>query len=69
MLTARGDEIDRIVGRDMGADDCLAKPFNPRVLPARVRAGPRPALPVRPIDQNGRLRAPGGKPVPPGRGN
>jgi two-component system OmpR family response regulator len=38
MLTARSDEIDRIVGLEMGADDYLAKPFNPRELLARVRA-------------------------------
>lgn len=38
MLTARGDDIDRIVGLELGADDYLAKPFNPRELSARVRA-------------------------------
>jgi two-component system OmpR family response regulator/two-component system phosphate regulon response regulator OmpR len=38
MLTARGDEIDRIVGLEMGADDYLPKPFNPRELLARVQA-------------------------------
>ncbi|SMC96675.1 two component transcriptional regulator, winged helix family [Desulfocicer vacuolatum DSM 3385] len=38
MLTARGDEVDRIVGLEMGADDYLPKPFNPRELVARVRA-------------------------------
>lgn len=38
MLTARGDEIDRIVGLEMGADDYLPKPFNPRELVARLRA-------------------------------
>lgn len=38
MLTARGDDIDRIVGLEMGADDYLAKPFNPRELVARIRA-------------------------------
>lgn len=38
MLTAKGDEIDRIVGLEMGADDYLAKPFNPRELVARLRA-------------------------------
>lgn len=38
MLTARGDEIDRIVGLEMGADDYVAKPFSPRELTARLRA-------------------------------
>ncbi len=38
MLTARGDETDRIVGLEMGADDYLPKPFNPRELLARIRA-------------------------------
>lgn len=38
MLTARGEEVDRIVGLEMGADDYLAKPFNPRELAARIRA-------------------------------
>lgn len=38
MLTARGEEIDRIVGLELGADDYLPKPFNPRELLARIRA-------------------------------
>ena len=38
MLTARGDEVDRILGLEMGADDYLAKPFNPRELLARIHA-------------------------------
>ncbi len=38
MLTAKGDEVDRIVGLEMGADDYLAKPFNPRELVARIKA-------------------------------
>jgi len=44
MLTARGDEIDRIVGLEMGADDYLPKPFNPRELVARLRAIQRRTL-------------------------
>ena len=38
ILTARGDDVDRIVGLEIGADDYLPKPFNPRELMARVRA-------------------------------
>lgn len=38
MLTARGDDVDRIVGLEVGADDYLGKPFNPRELVARMRA-------------------------------
>ncbi len=38
MLTARGEDIDRIVGLEMGADDYLAKPFNPRELSARIQS-------------------------------
>ncbi len=38
LLTARGDDVDRIVGLEIGADDYLPKPFNPRELLARVRA-------------------------------
>jgi two-component system response regulator CpxR len=38
MLTARGEEVDRIVGLELGADDYLPKPFNPRELAARMRA-------------------------------
>lgn len=38
MLTARGEDVDRIIGLELGADDYLAKPFNPRELQARVKA-------------------------------
>jgi two-component system OmpR family response regulator len=38
MVTAKGDDIDRIIGLEVGADDYLPKPFNPRELVARVRA-------------------------------
>ncbi len=38
MLTARGDDVDRIVGLELGADDYLGKPFHPRELTARVKA-------------------------------
>jgi two-component system, OmpR family, response regulator CpxR len=45
MLTARGDDVDRIVGLELGADDYLSKPFNPRELVARIRAILRRAQP------------------------
>ena len=38
MLTAKGDDVDRILGLELGADDYLAKPFNPRELLARIKA-------------------------------
>jgi DNA-binding response OmpR family regulator len=45
MLTARGDDQDRILGLEMGADDYLAKPFNPRELSARIEAVLRRSTP------------------------
>lgn len=45
MLTARGDETDRVVGLEMGADDYVSKPFSPRELLARLRAVLRRARP------------------------
>ncbi|MBT9539484.1 two-component system response regulator OmpR [Thiobacillus sp.] len=53
MLTAKADEIDRIVGLEMGADDYLPKPFNPRELVARIKAVMRR-----------RVAAPPGAPAP-----
>jgi two-component system, OmpR family, phosphate regulon response regulator OmpR len=64
MLTARGDDEDRIVGLELGADDYLPKPFNPRELLARVRAilrrqrpnvASEPPAPLRRILQFGNL--------------
>ena len=46
MLTARGEEIDRIVGLEIGADDYIPKPVNPRELVARIRAVLRRAAPA-----------------------
>ena len=48
MLTARGEDVDRIVGLELGADDYLAKPFNPRELVARMRAILRRSLLLEP---------------------
>jgi two-component system, OmpR family, phosphate regulon response regulator OmpR len=48
MLTAKGDDVDRIVGLEMGADDYLAKPFNPRELLARIVAVLRRRVPAGP---------------------
>jgi two-component system OmpR family response regulator len=60
MLTAKGDEVDRIVGLELGADDYLVKPFNPRELLARINAVLRrfrqPASATAGM-QNARLRA------------
>ena len=46
MLTARGEEADRVLGLELGADDYLAKPFSPRELVARIRAVLRRAAPA-----------------------
>lgn len=55
MLTARGDELDRILGLEMGADDYLAKPFHPRELLARIQAVLRrtrgSAIPIAPAEE------------------
>ena len=79
MLTARGDEQDRILGLEMGADDYLAKPFNPRELSARIeavlrRTRPDPAVVAPPVgdqivvgdvsvDKGARVARRGGHPV------
>ena len=65
MLTARGEDVDRIIGLELGADDYLPKPFNPRELAARIRAILRryeartpPGAPAR-IEVNGVALDPG----------
>jgi len=63
MLTAKADEVDRIVGLEMGADDYVAKPFSPKELLARVRAVLRRARPA----DDGRALAGGGITLDSGR--
>jgi len=64
VLTARGDDEDRIVGLETGADDYLAKPFNPRELVARIRAIlRRAARPKGRIEVNGVVLDPGTREV------
>jgi DNA-binding response OmpR family regulator len=64
MLTARGDDEDRIAGLNLGADDYLAKPFNPRELLARMRAILRRAAPTRGrVEVNGVILDPGTREV------
>lgn len=68
MLTARGEDVDRIVGLELGADDYLAKPFNPRELTARIRAilrryAPRPPSPSSRLEVNGVTLDPGAREV------
>ena len=68
MLTARGEDVDRIVGLELGADDYLPKPFNPRELAARIRAilrryEPRPAGASTRLEVNGVALDPGTREV------
>ena len=61
MLTARGDPLDRILGLEMGADDYLPKPFEPRELLARLKSITRRGSP-KPTWPNCRFRTIGGRP-------
>jgi DNA-binding response OmpR family regulator len=63
MLTAKSDEVDRVVGLELGADDYVAKPFSPKELVARVRAVLRRARP----DVTGRVYREGPIVLDPGR--
>ena len=63
MLTAKADEVDRVVGLELGADDYVAKPFSPKELLARVRAVLRRARPA----DDGRALAGGEIALDPGR--
>jgi DNA-binding response OmpR family regulator len=56
ILTARGDDVDRIVGLELGADDYVAKPFNPRELVARVKSILRRSAPERRQVESKQLR-------------
>ncbi len=55
MLTARTDELDQLLGLELGADDYIPKPFSPRIVVARVRALLRRAEPIYPAAQNMRI--------------
>jgi len=59
LLTARGEDVDRIVGLEIGADDYLSKPFNPRELLARVRAILRRSAGAQVVQEQTLLRADG----------
>lgn len=58
MLTARGEEVDRIVGLELGADDYLPKPFNPRELIARIHAIERRVAAGRATEQQAEMPEP-----------
>lgn len=59
MLTARGEEVDRVVGLELGADDYVVKPFSPRELVLRVRAVLKRNAPVEPVSKGTSLKMDG----------
>src|SRR3712207_9213568 len=65
MLTARDEDVDKIIGLEVGADDYLTKPFNPRELVARVKSILRRATPERRLEtaqlRHGRLTIDAGR--------
>jgi DNA-binding response OmpR family regulator len=56
MLTARDEDVDKIIGLEVGADDYMTKPFNPRELVARVKSILRRATPVREARESAQIR-------------
>jgi two-component system, OmpR family, alkaline phosphatase synthesis response regulator PhoP len=67
MLTARDEDIDKIIGLELGADDYLTKPFNPRELVARVKAILRRSRPTRPGQDEPRTQHAGDVTIDPAR--
>jgi two-component system phosphate regulon response regulator PhoB len=59
MLTARGEEVDRVVGLELGADDYVVKPFSPRELVLRVRAVLKRNAPAEPVAKQASLKIDG----------
>jgi DNA-binding response OmpR family regulator len=56
MLTARDEDVDKIIGLEVGADDYMTKPFNPRELVARVKSILRRSTPARPTSESAEIR-------------